>query len=919
MEHRPTSRPKEAWPEGPMASHTPRPQEGPDTVCEMKPLQGPSASGVSASVASPQEEDPMSCIHACCMHKPEAEAQKLRFLACVQAACEAALQDSEAVLLVYAPKVVELIEELLKEEPAKRLDTELKQQAMSALAAMSRAQLLPEERKSSLLHACLGSVLLLPCHKNMESQDAALYIKTMEALHHLLQVLVGSAGNFVLLELQNILELLLPFTTCKQAAVEKRAVVCITRLLAFSNTCSLPKMCNCLKEAKVFQQHECFEDQRFSLLGKLSGHLILCCTSTDMGTRHEAMEAVHQLFAFISTTERSLVQKDPKELWLQECQQILLQQKISQEKRARNIFELLLKCLLCPERVDIFLTAVQSMAATSLHSTTLAAHVVDVLAAEAQFTPEQLHRIVKVIYSSLPAIKSKRALKSLNRVLLRMASKQPREMARSMLASSPTCTSVAITMWRAMLLKPMTMRKVLQELLGALRNHRLLNVSLDTKDQTRVLALAVSSSLMQLSLNPHSPSIWDGKLGDRARMLSGCFLQAARHLSEIFQLPLALKEAETIFPQLFLALLCQVSFSTQLTLQEVKIFWKEHQHNQLTPMRSAVQSLKVLLGHVGFQRQVEAIQEQGGWDMLLSTMTHLQGVQVVARVMSELPGALRGSIFHHLVELLSTRSCCQDMVPMVCLIEMLECADLEEELQSVVKIFHTCLQSQSEAMQHLVLRGILQLSKRQDMAETMISFLQWIMEQDLQDADSNIRATVLLILGNLLQFLEGELSFFSLELMGKLPALFNDESSMVRQLSFHLFLNTLSLVERSEKKKMRKEVYRSLLPLCLHLHDEEECVAEASQKALLGAARFLRWRRLEHLVQTAQFQQIGECMLAKRRKSAAQDYLGQSLLYLQSQQEPLRQEAVRFIGEPPDRGSPIPSPRCCAPGSSWGR
>ncbi|XP_072203012.1 maestro heat-like repeat-containing protein family member 6 isoform X3 [Excalfactoria chinensis] len=94
---------------------------------------------------------------------------------------------------------------------------------------------------------------------------------------------------------------------------------------------------------------------------------------------------------------------------------------------------------------------------------------------------------------------------------------------------------------------------------------------------------------------------------------------------------------------------------------------------------------------------------------------------------------------------------------------------------------------------------------------------------------------------------------------------------------------------------MRKEAYRSLVPLYLHLHDEEQSVAEASQKAFLGAARFLRWRRLEQLAEAAQFWQIGECMLVERRKSAAQDYLGQSLPYLQSPQEPLRREAGKFI------------------------
>ena len=64
-----------------------------------------------------------------------------------------------------------------------------------------------------------------------------------------------------------------------------------------------------------------------------------------------------------------------------------------------------------------------------------------------------------------------------------------------------------------------------------------------------------------------------------------CFLQAARILPEIIQLPLVLKEAEAIFPQLFLALLLQVSFTMELTLQEVEIFWEVHQQHHLTPIR----------------------------------------------------------------------------------------------------------------------------------------------------------------------------------------------------------------------------------------------------------------------------------------------------------------------------------------------
>ncbi|XP_040537636.1 uncharacterized protein LOC112533354 isoform X8 [Gallus gallus] len=859
---------------------------------------------------------------------------------------------------------------------------------MSAIATMSSAWLLPEKQKNSLLCACLSSVLHLPGYEADTDLDMATYTETMEALHRLLQVLVGSAGTSVLMELQNILELLLPFTTCQLAAVEERAVACIARLLAFCNTCPLPELCFCFTRAAVFQ-HNCQENQRLPVLGKLAGHLILCCSSTDERTRDEAMKAIHQLFTFITAPGLLPKQKEPKMPQPWDSQQTLLPQEVSHEDRARNVFEVLRKCLLYPETVNILLTAIESMTAPGLHSTQLAAHMVDVLTAKARFPPREVRKIVNVIYSSLPSIRAQPALKSLGRALLVLVSKFPREMVTSLLVCSPTCTRVAVIMWREMLSEPPAVEKVLQQLLPVLRNHSLHHTSPFIKDWPRVLALA-----------------------------------AAKVLPEILQLPLVLKEAEAIFPQLFLALLLQVSFTVNLTQQEVEIFFEAHQQHQLTPIRAVVQSLKVLLCSVGLQRQMEAIQEQGGWDALLSTVTHLQGVQVVARVMRELPGALRDPIFHHLVELLSTSFFYSwETVAMVFLIEVstsCRSGELEAATPLVARVLlppsgpglampcclspsglldpalraacvadaglrgpqqraaphHDTLyhlsaeperghaaagaQGHSEAEPEaghgeqgrpgmpqvpqvglglpwgcsraicssaplhavrswcslpipllpavhgagtgVVLPSLCLLLYLKEgvffpQARPMIIFLPCVMEL-LQDADSDIRAVALPILSNLLQLLEGvKLSLMALALAGKLPALINDESSTVRQLSIDLFLETLNYVEDQEKRKMQEEVCRSLVLLYLHLHDEEESVAKASQKALLGAARFLRWRRLEHLVQTAQFWQIGECMLDKRRRrSAAQEYLGQSLLYLQSPQESLRREAVRFIG-----------------------
>lgn len=48
----------------------------------------------------------------------------------------------------------------------------------------------------------------------------------------------------------------------------------------------------------------------------------------------------------------------------------------------------------------------------------------------------------------------------------------------------------------------------------------------------------------------------------------------------------------------------------------------------------------------------------------------------------------------------------------------------------------------------------------------------------------------------------------------------------MRELSIRLFQNTIELVVCAEKKKMKKEVCNSLLPLLFHLHDQDNSVAK---------------------------------------------------------------------------------------------
>ncbi|KFW62464.1 hypothetical protein AS28_10154, partial [Pygoscelis adeliae] len=186
--------------------------------------------------------------------------------------------------------------------------------------------------------------------------------------------------------------------------------------------------------------------------------------------------------------------------------------------------------------------------------------------------------------------------------------------------------------------------------------------------------------------------------------------------------------------------------------------------------------------------------------------------------MMKTPRPLRSTIFCHLAELLSVEDPTWEMIAMVFLVEMLGCTDLNEELDRALEIFPMYLQSQCLGMPSLVLRGILRLIEMPDTARKTLVLLPYVMEQ-LQGADSDASAVALPVLSNMLRLLEGRMpSLTALALADKLQPL---DSDTVRELSIRLFQNAMGLVVGAEKKKMKKEVWDSLLPLLFHLHDQD--------------------------------------------------------------------------------------------------
>ncbi|KAK2511885.1 hypothetical protein Q9966_016533 [Columba livia] len=194
---------------------------------------------------------------------------------------------------------------------------------------------------------------------------------------------------------------------------------------------------------------------------------------------------------------------------------------------------------------------------------------------------------------------------------------------------------------------------------------------------------------------------------------------------------------------------------------------------------------------------------------------------------------------------------------------------------------------------HWVDTAILRLAARK--MTVMLPDLMWV----LQYGNKAIKIKALVVFRNVMAQLEREkASPTAVQLAEFLLPFFDDELSQLRESSISLFRDLMKMVVRSDKREMKNTVRRGLLPLFFRMSDQVQSVAKVAREALLGAAELLKWKQLQHLVQTQQTWRIGECLL-ERDRSRAQELLSQSLPYLRDAQASLREAAVRFIALQP--------------------
>ncbi|KAM6238910.1 maestro heat-like repeat-containing protein family member 7 [Spheniscus humboldti] len=134
----------------------------------------------------------------------------MRFLETICTLCKAARRKGLSQGLNAFCRRFELAENikvLLEEEPRDHLHTAVRKQAMLAIAALSKVEMVLEGKKKSLLEACFRSVFLLPPKTDMQGPVTTLYFGTLDAMDTMLRTLVLSSPSSSFPELQAILQI----------------------------------------------------------------------------------------------------------------------------------------------------------------------------------------------------------------------------------------------------------------------------------------------------------------------------------------------------------------------------------------------------------------------------------------------------------------------------------------------------------------------------------------------------------------------------------------------------------------------------------------------------------------------------------------------------------------------------------------
>ncbi|XP_043401617.1 maestro heat-like repeat family member 5 [Chelonia mydas] len=316
-----------------------------------------------------------------------------------------------------------------------------------------------------------------------------------------------------------------------------------------------------------------------------------------------------------------------------------------------------------------------------------------------------------------------------------------------------------------------------------------------------------------------------------------------------------------MYPQLLILCVRQVQYVLDLHLPGTYMARQtsspEEGSSCLSLLSTSVEAVKTLFSMPGYWKEFASIHFHRGWDMIASRYHYSQGVGLIARAMIEFENPQLPAVFREALTIVQSGK--------------------EEEQRTIALAF--CTEVQFLRAQ---LPAILAVFCDRDGGR--------VLEAMHKAAD-------------IIHLLNREgLGSISQDIAVSLRPFIDDEKGSVRSAAIVLLGNVVSRVQDPDKPLVQQEIIHCLLPLLLHLEDQEESVKLSCKLTLFRCAVFLRWAHLKTLFRSMAWDgssQLLKCVwicLMQNNESHIPKFLFQALQYLESSQTTIRHSAARFIG-----------------------
>ncbi|XP_052592665.1 maestro heat-like repeat-containing protein family member 7 [Peromyscus californicus insignis] len=768
---------------------------------------------------------------------------KLNFLNAVEILSSVVRDQANGNMNNYYPKTLlaKKIQTFIVEEPTEILDSNVRQQAMLCIVALSQVK--PPFhlcQKLDLVSVSITSIFSLPLIVPSldRKESASLYLQTNQALDDMLQALVMEERRPNMIILQKFVEIILPWLMLSDKVHEQiRALSTISRLLRF--------ICNFSELSHMVS---------FSIIGRLIGTFSVFCMNPSQEISMGALEALYYLFTIL-VLQRSIRPKTAT--ILKDLQKHFRGNWVANMQNLTLFFR---KYLTPVERADVIMVAMEAMNSGDVNNVIAASEMLKMILKYPLTEVAKVPEIIQLIYYYVDSMTEEVAQSVMKMVF-------------QLLVQSHT-DEVILTLFKIEDWSPRG-------------THRSWEILASFPQSYQV----IMEYLLQRLISPQTPK--DQETGHETELSTSIVTRA---IHELLLVPSQRSEVQTVFASLFVALLFQISFL--VTNKSTVGQDKPHKTECVKLVSSSVKALKTLLRSSGYLDHMSYIQTLRGWDLLVNPERHYYGVTMLARSLVIKNCWHNRPVFRFLIRTLEDPACVNHFTALVFLTELFHCPDVAGAVdEASTKVLADWFKCEEPATEHLFLQISETFTKHKNTMRHFHILQPYVLSCCYSSSSEVVMETFLMLQRILKDLTWYHSSSFIVELTFTLAHFFEEESEQLRLIVFEIYGSILTKVSRMTLVfPLKHQILNLTVLLVLHLKDVNTEVVEVCRRTLYKLAAIMGWFKLKVVFAKKDVFTILGALLQQERSKAVW-FLKQSVALFKSPQGPIRQIAVWFAGQ----------------------